>query len=128
MVDTNVLLDWLLNHDEAHTKCVDKPLSSVRELHVPDVIVVEFAVALEKFYEIPRDIVAENINKVIDVPVLNCNRVLFRRALVDYTSHRARSFVDCCLVRYAELQHATPVWTFDKKLVSQSDGRAKSLV
>jgi predicted nucleic-acid-binding protein len=127
MVDTNVLLDWLLNRDEVRTKRVDKLLSSSKELQIPDIIIVELTFALEKFYELPRDIVAENVNKVIDEPVLNCNRILFRRALVDYAARPALSFVDCCLVHYAELNHATPVWTFDKKLVSQSGGRAKAL-
>lgn len=127
MLDTNALLDWLLDRDEARTKRIDTLLSTVRELQVPDIIIVELTFALEKFYELPRDIVAENINKIIDEPVLNCNRALFRRALSDYSHHPALSFVDCCLVHYAELQNALPVWTFDKKLVHQSDGKAKVL-
>jgi len=127
VLDTNALLDWLLNRDEARTKRIDKLLSSVKELHIPDVIVVELTFALEKFYELPRDVVSENINKLIDEPAFNCNRILFRRALVDYIDHPALSFVDCCLIHYAELQRATPVWTFDKKLISQSGGKAKSI-
>lgn len=127
MVDTNVLLDWLLDRDATRTKRIDKLFSSVKELHIPDIIIVELAFALEKVYEFPRDIVAENINKVIDESVFNCNQVLFRRALVEYTDHPALSFVDCCLIHYAELQHVTPVWTFDKKLISQRGGKAKSI-
>lgn len=127
MLDTNVLLDWLLDRDEARTKRIDKLLSDVRELQIPDVIIVELAFALEKFYELPRDIVVENIAKVIDEPVFNCNRNLFRSALSDYARHPALSFVDCCLMHYADLQNALPVWTFDKKLVSQSNGKAKVL-
>lgn len=127
MVDTNILLDWLLNRDEARAKRIDKLLSSTKELQIPDIIIVELTFALEKFYELPRDIVNENINKVIDESVFNCNHVLFRRALADYMSHPALSFVDCCLIHYAELQHATPVWTFDKKLANQSGNRARFL-
>ena len=126
MLDTNILLDWLLDRDETRTKRIDRLFSSVKELQVPDVIIVELTFALEKFYELPRDVVAENISKVVDEPILNCSRVLFRRALIDYSRYRALSFVDCYLMHYAELQHA-PVWTFDKKLVNQSGGRAKSL-
>lgn len=127
MIDTNVLLDWLLDRDEGRTRLIDKLFSSAKELQVPDIIIVELTFALEKVYELPRNIVAENINKVIDEPVFNCNRVLFRRALVDYVVHPALSFVDCCLTHYADLQKATPVWTFDKKLINQSGGRAKSV-
>lgn len=125
MIDTDVLLDWLLDRDERRTKLIDKLFSSSKELQIPDVIIVELTFALEKVYELPRDIVVENVNKVIDEPVFNCNRILFRRALADYVTYPALSFVDCCLIHYAELQQATPVWTFDKKLVSQGNGRAK---
>jgi len=127
MIDTNILLDWLLVRNEERTKLIDKLFSSAKELQIPDIIIVELTFALEKVYELPRNIVAENVNKVIDESVFNCNRTLFRRALVDYATYHAFSFVDCCLIHYAELQHATPVWTFDKKLVNQSDGRAKAL-
>ena len=127
MLDTNVLLDWLLDRDTTRTKRIDKLLSTVRELQIPDVIVVELTFALEKFYELPRDVVIENITKVIDEPVFNCNGTLFRRALTDYAEHPALSFVDCCLMHYADLQNALPVWTFDKKLVNQSNGKAKVL-
>lgn len=127
MLDTNVLLDWLLDRDKVRTKRIDKLFSSIRELQVPDIIIVELTFALEKFYELPRDVVTENVSKVIDEPIFNCNRVLFRRALIEYNKFPALSFVDCCIIHYAELQHATPVWTFDRKLVNQSGGRAKSV-
>ena len=128
MLDTNVLLDWLLDRDEVRTKRIDALLTASKDIQIPDVIIVELAFALEKFYELPRDVVTENITKVIDEPVFNCNRTLFRRALPDYSSHPALSIVDCCLIHYAELQKALPVWTFDKKLVNQSGGRARTLV
>lgn len=127
MLDTNGLLDWLLNRDEARTKRIDMLLSHSRELHIPDVIIVELTFVLEKFYELPRDVVTENISKVVDEPIFNCNRVLFRKALVEYNRYPALSFVDCCLIHYAALQNTLPEWTFDKKLVSQSEGRAKVL-
>jgi predicted nucleic-acid-binding protein len=127
MLDTNVLLDWLLDRNEARTKRIDKLLSSTKELQIPDIIIVELTFALEKFYEFPRDMVVENINKVIDEPVFNCNRILFQRALLDYVNYPALSFVDCCLIHYADLQRITPVWTFDKKLINQSDGKAKPI-
>ena len=127
MLDTNVLLDWLLDRDAKRTKLIDKLFSSVGGLQIPDVVIVELTFALEKFYELPRDVVTENISKVVDEPIFNCNRALFRRALIDYSKYPALSFVDCYLIHYAELQHATPVWTFDKKFVNQSRGRAKPL-
>ena len=126
MVDTNILLDWLLDRDDDRTKSIDKLFADTKELHIPDIILVELAFALEKFYELPRNLVSDNLHKVIDEPVFNCNRTLFQRALTEYATHPSWSFIDCCLVNYAELQNALPVWTFDKKLISQSNKRAQA--
>lgn len=127
MLDTNVLLDWLLERDADRTTKIDALFERSRELHIPDAIIVELAFALEKFYELPRSLVADNLNKVLDEPVLTCNRTMFRHAITEYTQRPALSFLDCCLVTYAELQNTLPVWTFDKKLVSQSSGRAQAV-
>src|SRR4051812_16921891 len=118
MVDTNILLDWLLDRDAARTEVIDKLFAVAKELHIPDAILVELAFALEKFYELPRDLVADNLYKVIDEPVFNCNRTLFQRALTEYIERPSWSFLDCCLLNYAQLQNALPVWTFDKKLAN----------
>lgn len=127
MLDTNILLDWLFDRDASRTAKIDGLFQHSQELHIPDAIIVELAFALEKFYELPRSLVVDNLNKVIDESVLNCNRVMLRRAIADYAQLPALSFLDCCLVNYAELQGALPVWTFDKKLANQSSGRAQVL-
>ena len=121
------MLDWLLERDADRTAKIDALFERSRELHIPDAIIVELAFALEKFYELPRSLVADNLNKIIDESVFNCNRTMFRRAVAEYTQRPALSFLDCCLVNYAEIQNTLPVWTFDKKLVNQSSGRAQTL-
>lgn len=125
MLDTNILLDWLLDRDTHRTAEIDNLFASSKELHIPDPIIVELVFALEKFYELPRTLVADNLNKVLVEPVFNSNRVIFRRAITEYVEHPAWSFLDCCLLNYAEQLDALPVWTFDKKLVSQGTGRAQ---
>ena len=125
MLDTNILLDWLLDRDRARTAQIESLMAQAQELHIPDAIVVELAFALEKFYELPRLVVVDNLSKVIDEAVFNCNRTLFRRAIAEYATHPAWSFLDACLLNYAELQNALPVYTFDKKLIIQGNGRAR---
>jgi len=127
VIDTNILLDWLLDRDPRRTAMVEKLFAAATELHIPDVIIVELTFALEKFYDLPRDIVAGNVTKVLDEPLFNCNRNMFQRALGDYVQYPSLSFVDCCLMHYAELQNALPVWTFDKKLAARSSAKARLL-
>jgi predicted nucleic-acid-binding protein len=126
MLDTNILLDWLLARDQIRTASIDNLFKNSKVLHVVDVALVELAFALEKYYKLPRDLVSDNLNKVIDEPVISCNKTLFRRALTDYLSHPSWSFLDCCLLHYAELQNVLPLYTFDKKLISQSHGKANN--
>jgi predicted nucleic-acid-binding protein len=125
VIDTNILLDWLLDRDPVRTGRIDNLFAKTKELHIPDVIIVELAFALEKVYEFPREIVFENVSKVLDEPLFNCNRNLFHAVITAYIEHPALSFVDCCLLRYASLQHGATVWTFDKKLVAQSEDTAQ---
>jgi predicted nucleic-acid-binding protein len=127
MLDTNVLLDWLLNRDATRTAQIDRLLNRLTELQIPDVAIIELAYALEKLYKLPRDLVKSNILIVLDEPIFNCNRTMFNRALGEYSDYPALSFVDCCLLHYAQLQNALPLWTSDKKLVRQGSGVAKML-
>ena len=123
MIDTNVLLDWLLDRDARRTAIVERLFADSRELHIPDMVIIELTFALENGYQLPRDIVVSNVTKVLDEPLFNCNRTMLQRALVEYDKHPSLSFVDCCLMHYASIQRV-PVWTFDKRFVNQSSGKA----
>lgn len=125
MIDTNILLDWLLDRDPKRTALIDKLFAKTPELHVPDLAIVELVFTLEQYYDLPRAIVCTNATKVLDEPKLKCNTALFTTALTTYLDHPSLSFVDCCLLRSAELQQNLPLWTFDKKLVNQSSGTAR---
>lgn len=125
MLDTNVILDWLLQRDPERTRRVDNMIANSSELHVSDVTIIELAYALEKFYKLPRDIVAANVDVVISHDKLNTSNVIFRKVIAHYTDHPSLSFVDCYLINYSRVKHITPVWTFDKKLANQSNKLAK---
>lgn len=127
MLDTNLLLDWLLQRNPSHSEIIDEFFDNAAELFVADVVIVELVYALEKFYELPRDLVAQNINIIITEPKISSSDAIFRKALSQYIEHPALSFVDCYLLFYAESKHVLPVWTFDKKLINQSNKLAKPI-
>lgn len=124
MIDTNILLDWLLDRDPVRTASIDMLFAGSKDLAVPDLVLVELVFALEKYYALPREIVYKNLSKVLDEPKFNCRRALFYRAINTYTQNGSLSFIDCCLLEYVNAQN-TPLWTFDKKLASKSGGRAQ---
>ena len=122
MLDTNILLDWLFDRDKKRTSKINDLFEETTEVYVPDVVMVELAFALEKIYELPRKVVADNIQIILAHSAIDCNQTLFKTALTNYLDHPSLSFLDCCLLEYGKL----PVYTFDKKLINQSRGRAVS--
>jgi predicted nucleic-acid-binding protein len=120
-LDTNVLLRLLLKDlPEQHQAIVALLDSSPGSFEVADTAVIEIVFVLERNYSFTRDAIAEDVGGLITLPRLNSNRVLFERALPLFVAHPSLSFEDCCLSVYAELQAATPLWTFDKKLATQT--------
>lgn len=120
-LDANVVLRLLLN-DVADQHAAAAAL--VESVHVPfvvsDIAVVEVVFALCRHYEFSRAAAAEAIEGLMSLTQIDCNRVMFKRALPLFIDRPKLSFEDCCLATYAELSDAEPLWTFDRKLASQA--------
>lgn len=122
-LDTNVVLRLLINDiPQQHQAAKALLTKSRRQLAVADIVIAELAFVLERYYKFSRTQVQEAIVGLTQLPQLNCNRTLFERALPIYVQHPALSFEDCCLSVYATLNDAEPLWTFDKKLATQTKG------
>lgn len=76
---------------------------------------------LSKVYELPREIVIDNIQAILNIESINCSRTMFRTVLPIYQTHSALSFVDICIAVQASLNNAEPLYTFDKKLANQME-------
>jgi len=118
-LDANFLLRWLLGDIPAQQAATDRIMSNKTTLHVADMALEEIAYVMEKVMGLPRTMVVNNFRTLMAQSNVNCNRSVLAAALPLYEKHPALSFVDCCLVVYAELQGATPLLTFDKKLAKQ---------
>lgn len=122
-LDTNALLRLLLNDVAEQHEAVKKLLSGANgQLAVADIAVIELVFVLERHYEFSRLQVSEAVTGLMLLREINCNRALFEKALPTYINRPALSFEDCCLSAYATLNQAEPLWTFDKKLASQTTG------
>lgn len=125
--DTNVLLDWLLDRDSDRTAQIQRFLKRSKRVAVPDAVIIEVIFVLEDAYRFSRSELARNLATILNEPQFQCNRSLFLEALTEYVDHPSFSFVDCYLLQVVEIADVLPLWTFDKKLVNQSGGRAKLL-
>lgn len=125
-LDTNALLALLLPGREKERQAVTKILTN-NVCSVADIVFPEIEYVLCKEYGMPRSEIVVSIRVLANTENILCNRVLLNRALSLYEVKSALSFVDCCLVYYAQLNDAAPLYTSDKKLINQSGGLAKAI-
>lgn len=118
-LDANILLRWLLDDIPEQAKIADKLIKVGKKFFVSDLAIIEVAFILEKHLEFSRELVVDNIQQIINHPAIQSNATLFEWALPHFLRKPKLSIVDCCLAGYATLNQATPLYTFDKKLVNQ---------
>jgi predicted nucleic-acid-binding protein len=120
-LDANVLLRLLLNDVPEQNMAATKLLEDAdRQFAVADTAIIEIVFVLERHYQFTRTQIAEAVEGLMSLPEINCNRGLFAAALPLFIKHFTLSFEDCCLAKYAELNDAKPLWTFDLKLANQT--------
>ncbi len=123
-LDTNALLSLLLPDRPKEQTAVTRLLLK-GSYDVADLVFIEIEFTLRKIYNFSRAEVAINIRILSGSYAIKCNSQLLNRVLPLYEANPALSFVDCCLVVYAELGSSSPLYTFDKKLAQQSEGLAR---
>lgn len=133
-LDANVLLRLVLNDiPDQHEAAVSLLESSRYQFAVADTAFIELVFALEQHYQFKRPAIQEAVEALLALPVINANRTLMEAVLPLFVKLHSLSFEDCCLQVYADLNHALPLWTFDKKLAAkapeakQINGAASSL-
>lgn len=118
-LDTNCVLRWLLRDNTAQADVVDHHLKAAKaRLHVSDMVFAEVVWVLRSYYEFDDGLIEGFMRKITEHDKINCNRELFGRVLDHMNTCPKVSFVDTCLVFYAQLSE-TSLLTFDQKLVKK---------
>lgn len=120
-LDTCVVVSLVLGEPMSQRDAAWEFLESGDMHHIADLTISEAVYVLEYHYKQTREQITDEFNNFFSVhnDVLNYNRSLFNLVFPYYVSHPSLSFNDCCLAFYAELSHAEPLFTFDKKLAKQ---------
>lgn len=118
-LDTNCLVRWLLQDNEAQAAIVDSYMVKSRSrLHVSDLVLAEVVWVLSSAYKLDDQLIERLLRMVVENSKINCNRVLFNKVLDHMNTAPKVSFVDTCLAFYAELGMAK-LLTFDKTLAKK---------
>ena len=118
-LDTNITLRLLLQDVPDQLRKIVDLIDNSKSggLQVADAVFFECVWVLSgKMYNFERELIGKLLLQIADIPQINCNRGMLEKAVPLYVNHRNISFIDASLTVYAELNSATPLLTFDKKL------------
>ena len=119
-IDTNVLLRWILHDIPEQADDVDRLLASGQRFVVDDAAIIETVFVLERVLGVSRATVAQTVRLLATTGCLIFDRGLWERVITEYTQHAKLSIADVYLATRASDRDATPLYTFDRKLASQS--------
>ena len=121
-LDTNVILRLMLGDlPEQRRAATNLLLSTGREFYISDLAISEAVHVMETPpYSHTRKQVADYFQILFMHPYIHYSRSLFEKVFTLYLSHPSLSFNDCYLSFEAEKRDHEPLWTFDRKLASQT--------
>ena len=117
-LNTNTLLRLLLTDIPEQTSKIEKLLSDTsQKFFVADLVFAEIVWVLQgKNYKYDKERIVMNLESIIGIKHIVCNKEMLEKAMLLYLSNSKISFTDSCLVSYAELNNNVPLLTFDRKL------------
>lgn len=120
-LDANVVLRLLLDDVPQQRASAQRLLESgVYRVNV--VAVVEVAFVLARAYQLDRAKIATLLRAFLSLPQV-VTRAYVSAALERFAASPKLSLEDCLLVEVAREDGDEPLWTFDRKLASQTDAR-----
>lgn len=119
IVDANVIVRYLLNDHEQHSKDAVSILEK-KEVNIPFEVLAEVVYVLEKVYKIPRKQIEQALTILLEYPNIQTNnKDIFFNSIHIYATLNI-DFVDSLLVAYNNQTGAT-IHTFDKKILKLCD-------
>lgn len=118
LLDTNIILRFLLADDPAQSRSATELMSKVDEgnvsLEIKDFVLLETVWVLEASCRVPRKEIADRLINILNLSgIVNANRSTLIQALLSF-KETSIDLADCLLAAYSS--PATPVISFDGDL------------
>ena len=119
VIDTNVVLRFLLADHEQHFERAAKLMSEVqagkRKAYLPESVLAECIFILTKFYKVPREEAAARLGELLDAKGFTGSHLpILKQALAIYAAEKI-DFVDATVLAIAR-HNGWHLETFDKAL------------
>jgi predicted nucleic-acid-binding protein len=126
VIDTNLLIRYLVNDDARKAQIVDTLLKKAGKgdvhIHMPSIVVAELVWVLESFYKMETAEIADLVDSILNTPGLTVSDdAIVRSALKRYRT-KGVDLVDAWIVAFAQDKGANEIHTFDKKHFKGIDG------
>ena len=116
LLDTNLIVHFLLNDPPQQADVVEKLLKKSQEvLILPNIVVAEIIYVLHSNYKFSKEEIIEKVYDFIQTSTIICNRELIFNSLINYLNHNI-SFVDAYLAAYTQLEKLEGIYSFDEGL------------
>lgn len=114
LVDTNLLLRFLLNDIPSQSKAVFNLLQSPPgNLIITDVAFAELAWVMISFYQIPKEEIIEKLYSILNLNVLTINRPLLSETLKIYSKNSV-DYIDAYHAALVGQSNLSGIYSFDR--------------
>lgn len=118
-VDTNVLVRFLVQDDEAQTQIANQLLikaeNEKQPLFVSNVVVLELMWVLKSFYDTPRNDILASLSELLSMAALEFQDQLIIRNFVVSAQDNSYDLADLLIAQVARGKGCETTLTFDKK-------------
>ena len=126
VIDTNLLVRYLINDDQKKAAAVDnlldKAINGEVKIIVPSVVIAELVWVLESFYQLKADAILELVEAIVNTAGLDViDKSTVISALRLYKS-RNIAFIDAWIIEFAKERGIKTIYTFDKKHFRDIEG------
>lgn len=113
LVDTNLIIRYLVQDDPKKTEAVEKLLKNPREkLIIPDITFAEIVWVLQSFYGVHKDEVIEKLAALMALESIKVNKSIIQKTLENYLNYPI-NFVDAYQAAYAQVKRLD-IYSYDK--------------
>ncbi len=118
LIDTNVILRYLIGDDPEKaaraTVLMERVEDGLQNIEIPSIVVAETTWTLEKFYNVPREEIANKLLTIFSFNgVKGSEKKAIIKALHSYASMKI-DFIDCFLAEQS-VEKKMAIYSFDKK-------------
>ena len=126
VVDTNLLVRYLINDDQKKAAAVDnlldKAINGEVKIIVPSVVIAGLVWVLESFYQLKPDAILELVEGIVNTSGLDVTDKSTVISALRLYKNRNIDFIDAWIIEFAKERGIKTIYTFDKKTFQEYRG------